>query len=66
LWFAHGIDQVTVKAWSGHSRASMSSDTYGHVVIDAAGNEWRDFWTAAYRRERLPKRAARDDSVMTP
>ena len=27
LWFAHGIDQITVKTWSGHSRASMSSDT---------------------------------------
>jgi hypothetical protein len=27
LWFAHGIDRITVKTWSGHSRASMSSDT---------------------------------------
>jgi hypothetical protein len=33
----------------------MSSDNYGHVVIDAREDEWRDFWTAAYRRERLPK-----------
>jgi hypothetical protein len=65
LWFAHGIDQITVKTWSGHSRASMSSDSYRHVVIDAAGDEWRDFWTATYRRERFPKRAGRDDSVMT-
>jgi len=62
LWFAHGVDQITVKTWSGHSRASMSSDTYGHVVIDAREDEWLDFWTAVYPRERLP----RGVGVMTP
>jgi integrase len=65
LWFAHGVDQITIKTWAGHSRASMSSDKYGHVVIDAREDEWRDFWIAAYRRDRLPKRAPREDPVMT-
>lgn len=57
LWFAHGFDQITVKTWAGHARASMSSDVYGHVVIDPDGDEWRQFWLEAYEQERRPKRA---------
>ena len=46
------IDAVTVKTWAGHSNASMSLDTYGHVVIDHAKDEWRDLWIDIYSRAR--------------
>jgi integrase len=52
LWIAHGIDRVAVKVWAGHSKASMSEDVYGHVVIDAREDEWRSFWLGVYREER--------------
>jgi integrase len=55
LWVAHGFDPVTVKTWAGHARASMSLDTYSHVVIDRAGDEWRDFWIDVYTRERVQR-----------
>lgn len=54
LWVAHGIDAVTVKTWAGHSRASLSLDTYSHVVIDPSEDEWREFWLEFYAAERLP------------
>jgi integrase len=50
LWLRHGIDPVQVARWSGHSKPSESLDTYGHVVLDPAEDEWRDFWQAAYSR----------------
>jgi integrase len=55
LWLAHGFESVLVKQWSGHSRASMLTDVYGHVMIEPQGDEWRDFWLAAYDRARRPK-----------
>jgi integrase len=51
LWIAHGIDVVTVKTWAGHTRASLSTDVYGHVVVPGE-DEWRGFWLAVYDRER--------------
>jgi integrase len=50
LWVRHGFDPVTVKTWAGHSNASMSLDTYAHVVIDAGKDPWKGFWTDAYSR----------------
>ena len=54
LWIAHGFDVVTVSTWSGHSKASMSTDVYGHVIVPGE-DEWRRFWIDAYTRERLQK-----------
>jgi integrase len=48
LWFAEGFDPQTIKTWAGHAKASMSLDVYGHIVIDPAADEWREFWRAAY------------------
>lgn len=48
LWLRHGIDSVQVSRWAGHSKPSESTDTYGHVILDPAGDEWRDFWLDAY------------------
>jgi len=58
LWLAHGFEPVLVKQWSGHSKASMLTDVYGHVVLDPSGDEWRGFWLSAYERARRPKSAA--------
>jgi integrase len=55
LWLAHGFETVFVRQWSGHSKASMLSDVYGHVVVDPDGDEWRSFWLDAYDRARRPK-----------
>ena len=55
LWLAHGFETVFVKQWSGHSKASMLSDVYGHVVTDPAGDRWRAFWLEAYDSARRPK-----------
>lgn len=44
LWFRHGFDQVQIARWAGHAKASESSDTYGHVVIDALDDDWLTFW----------------------
>lgn len=55
LWLAHGFETVFVKQWSGHSKASMLSDVYGHVVTDPAGDTWRSFWLEAYDVARRPK-----------
>lgn len=52
LWIRMGIDPVTLSRWAGHARSSMSLDTYGHVVIDPAGDVWRDFWLSVYANER--------------
>jgi integrase len=51
LWYADLRDAVALKVWSGHSRASMLTDVYAHVLVDHA-DEWRDFWRAAYAAER--------------
>jgi integrase len=48
LWVAQGFDPITVKGWSGHSRASMTLDVYSHVVTADAGDEWADFWRSVY------------------
>jgi integrase len=65
LWFAHGIDPITVAGWAGHARASMSSDTYGHVLMSLE-DEWRDFWLGIYAdaRVKAAKAAGRDASVL--
>jgi integrase len=55
LWLAHGFETVFVKQWSGHSKASMLSDVYRHVVTDSASDACRAFWLAAYDRQRRPK-----------
>jgi integrase len=52
LWLRHGFDPVSVSRWAGHARTSMSLDVYGHVVLDPADDEWRDFWTAVYDASR--------------
>jgi integrase len=51
LWFAAGIDRVAIAYWSGHSKPSMSSDVYGHVVVGE--DEWLGFWTDARARFRV-------------
>jgi hypothetical protein len=33
----------------------MSLDTYSHVVIDHAKDEWRDFWIDTYSRARVAR-----------
>jgi integrase len=57
LWFAHGIDEIQISRWAGHSKASMSQDIYGHVLIDASEDEWRAFWLDAYAAARSPREA---------
>lgn len=54
LWLRHGIDSVQVSRWSGHSKPSESTDTYGHTISDPGGDEWRDFWLAVYAAGRTP------------
>src|SRR5207248_10458976 len=39
---------------AGHTKASMSSDTYGHVMI-SVDDEWRDYWLTEYERARSPR-----------
>jgi integrase len=56
LWLAHGFETVFVKRWSGHSKASLLTDVYGHVIVDPAGDEWRAFWLEAYEAAKQPKR----------
>jgi integrase len=58
-WLAHGFESVFVKQWSGHSKASMLTDVYGHVVIEPDGDEWRDFWLTAYDHQRRPRAVER-------
>lgn len=48
LWLRHGIDPVQVARWSGHSKPSESLNTYGHVILDPLGDEWRTFWLERY------------------
>jgi integrase len=55
LWLAHGFETVFVKQWSGHSKASMLSDVYGHVMAEPDGDEWRAFWLEAYDAARRPR-----------
>jgi|GEM_PF-1652791 integrase len=43
LWLAHGFEPVLVKQWSGHSKASMLHDVYGHVIVEPDGDEWSTF-----------------------
>ncbi len=52
LWLAHGFETVFVKQWSGHSKASMLTDVYGHVLIDPREDEWRGFWLRPTSRRR--------------
>jgi integrase len=51
LWYADLRDAVAIKVWSGHSRASILTDLYSHVLIDHR-DEWQGFWRAAYTEER--------------
>lgn len=48
-----------VKQWSGHSKASLLSDVYGHVMVDPNEDEWGSFWLEAYRALTRPKAAQR-------
>lgn len=52
LWLRHGIDAVQASRWSGHSKPSETTDTYGHVVVDPSKDRWRNFWLETYARER--------------
>jgi integrase len=65
LWLAHGFEPVLVKEWSGHSKASMLHDVYGHVMVEPEGDDWRSFWLEVYDAARRPKRPeiARFDAV---
>jgi integrase len=51
LWYADLRDAVAIKVWSGHSRASLLTDLYSHVLLDHR-DEWQRFWRAAYAAER--------------
>lgn len=51
LWYSSLRDAVAIKVWSGHSRASILTDTYSHVLLDHR-DEWEQFWQAAYVEER--------------
>ena len=65
LWIAgHRLDPVNVKRWSGHSKASMLTDVYSHVVTDPEGDEWRDFWLDAYDQQTRPRAAKRRSGVV--
>jgi integrase len=55
LWLAQGFETVFVKQWSGHSKASLLSDVYGHVITDPDGDEWGSFWLEAYRAQTRPR-----------
>lgn len=57
LWLRHGIDPIQVARWSGHSKPSESLNTYGHVILDPLGDEWRTFWLEIYNAERVPGEA---------
>lgn len=52
LWIRMGIDSVTLSRWAGHAKASMSLDTYGHVMVDPSEDRWRTFWLSVYGNER--------------
>lgn len=66
LWIAgHGLDAVNVKRWSGHSRPSILTDVYSHVVTDAEGDEWRDFWLGAYDQQTRPNALKRFGGVVS-
>lgn len=60
LWLRHGIDPVQVARWSGHAKPSESLNTYGHVILDPLGDEWREFWLDRYEQttRRTPDREA--------
>jgi integrase len=59
LWLAHGFETVFVKQPSGHSKASLLTDVYGHVMVEPAGDEWRSFWLDAYDTARRPRAVER-------
>jgi len=59
LWLAHGFETVFVKQRSGHSKASLLTDVYGHVMVEPAGDEWRSFWLDAYDTARRPRAVER-------
>lgn len=44
---------------SGHSKASLLTDVYGHVMVEPAGDEWRSFWLDAYDTARRPRAVER-------
>lgn len=56
LWIRLGVDGTTAAVWAGHARASMTWDTYSHVVVDGGGDRWAGFWLSVYARTR-----SRDD-----
>jgi integrase len=51
LWYADLRDAVAIKVWSGHSRASLLTDLYSHVLLDHR-DEWQAFWRTSYAAER--------------
>lgn len=66
LWLRHGIDAVQVSRWSGHSKPSESTDTYGHTIADPRDDEWRDFWVETYTAGRSRAARVRHDEVVEP
>jgi hypothetical protein len=48
------------------SNGSVPSCSYGHVVLDPNGDEWRDFWLGAYEQARRPKRAVEGRPGVAP
>lgn len=51
LWIRQGVDDVQLSRWAGHAKASLSKDTYGHVIVDALADEWLSFWGRVYSRQ---------------
>lgn len=45
---------MQVSRWVGQSKASLTTDVYGHVVIDPLRDEWRTFWLDVYAAGRRP------------
>jgi hypothetical protein len=55
---------VNVKRWAGHSKPSMLTGVYSHVVTDPEGDEWRDFWLDAYDEQTRPNAGRRRAGVV--
>ena len=53
LWFALGIDPITIKTWAGHAKASMSTDNYGHVMVDPQADPWAGYWAEMASKPRI-------------
>lgn len=52
LWIGHGFNPVQVKEWAGHTKAEMSMNVYGHVLV-SGDDLWGDFWSGTYRATRV-------------